>query len=147
MGLEQWKTLAPKKEYKLSEESAQTELGRLIAYYEVDLDDVTTEQETAVNQIMNRLLTAFRQGKLELKEDAEKGLQILQHLKNGDILTFRELKGSDRTKLEVAGTDATKRMHTLMGLLSGYGTDAIGKLPSGDLRVTEGLAGYFLVLA
>ena len=147
MGLEQWKALAPKKEYKLSEESAQAELGRLIEYYEVDLDDVAPEQETAVNQIMNRLLSAFRQGKLELKEDAEKGLQIMQHLKNGDTITFRELKGSDRTKLEIAGTDAVKRMHVLVGLLCGLGADAIGKLPAGDLRVTEGLAGYFLVLA
>ena len=104
-------------------------------------------QEPAINQIMSRLLTAFRAGKLELKEDAEKGLLIIQTLKKGDTMTFRELRGSDKTRLETAGNDPTKRMHVLMGLLCGYGPDIIGKLPSGDLRVTEALAGFFLVLA
>jgi len=145
--LEKWKDLAPKKEFVLSEESARAELARLVSYYETDLDDATPDQETAINQIMQRLLTAFRQGKLELKEDAEKGLSVIHHIKNGDPLTYRELKGSDKTKLESAGNDPTRRMHTLMGVLSGFGADAIGKLPSGDLRVCEALAGFFLVLA
>ena len=147
MGLEKWADLAPVKKFTLSEESARAELARLIAYYETDLDDAAPEQETAINQIMNRLLTAFRQGKIELKEDAEKGLLIIQHLKNGDAMTYRELEGRDKTKLETAGTDPVRRMHTLMGLLSGYGADVIGKLPAGDLRVAEALAGFFLVLA
>ena len=146
MGLEKWADLAPEKKFVLSEESARAELGKLMAYYEIDFD-VEPEQETAVNQIMQRLLTAFRQGKIELKEDAEKGLSIIQHLKNGDTMTYRELKGSDKTKLEAAGADPLRRMHLLMGLLSGYGADVIGKLPAGDLRVCEALAGHFLVLA
>ena len=146
MSLEKWAGLAPEKKFVLSEESARAELAKLITYYETDLDDAAPEQEVAINQIMNRLLTAFRQGKIELKEDAEKGMSIIQHLKNGDTMTYRELKGSDKTKLETA-TDPTKRMHTLMGLLSGYGSDVIGKLPAGDLRVCEALSGFFLVLA
>jgi hypothetical protein len=150
MGLEKWADIAPKKEFKLSEESARAELGKLCAYYETDLDDVTPDQETAVNQILARLLTAFRQGKLELLENTDTGLSIVQHTKtkNGkDTLTYRELKGSDKTKLSTAGDDPTKRMYTLMGLLCGYGTDIIGSLPAGDLRVTEALAGFFLVMA
>ena len=147
MSLDKWVDLAPKREFKISEESARAELAKLTAYYEVDFDEPTADQETAVNQIMNRLLIAFRAGKLELKDDTGKGLQIVQHLKNGDSLVYRELKGSDRTKLETAGTDPVRRMHTLMGLLCGYGSDAIGKLPAGDLRACEALAGFFLVLA
>lgn len=150
MGIEQWKSLAPKKENRISEESAREQLRKLMAYYETDLDDTTSEQETAVNQIFSRLLSAFMQGKLELSEDTENGgLFIKQHIKKKDgqeALTYRPLKGSDRVKLEQAGNDPTARMHCLMGILSGYGADAIGKLSAGDLRVTEALAGFFIVL-
>ena len=154
MGIEQWKSLAPKKENKISEESARAEMGRLMAYYETDLDDSTPEQETAINQIMSRILSAFMQGRLELSEDKEGELSIIQHVKkeknkekDTDKITFRALRGGDKTKLENAGTDPTKRMHYLMGVLSGYGPDVIAKLSAGDLRVTEALAGFFLVLA
>jgi len=145
--LEKWSDLIPEKKFKLSEESARAELGKLTAFYETDLSDVTPDQETAINQIFQRLLIAFREGKIETNEDVEKGLSIIQHLKNGDTLTYRQLKGGDKVKLESAGNDPTRRMHTIMGILSGFGSDAIGKLPSGDLRVTEALAGFLLVLA
>jgi hypothetical protein len=149
MGLEKWADLAPKKEFKRSEESARAELSRLMTWYEVDIEETTPDQEVAVEQILNRLLNAIRMGKLQSREETEKekeGLSVIQHLKSGDKLTYRELKGADKTRLESAGNDPTKRMHTLAGLLTGYGADAIGKLPSGDLRVCEGLMGYFLVL-
>jgi len=145
--LENWADIIPEKKFVLSEESARIEFGRLTAYYETDLSDATPDQEIAINQILQRIFTAFRQGKIELNDNTEKGLSIIQHLKNGDTLTYRELKGYDKVKLESAGNDPTRRMHTLMGVLSGFGADAIGKLPSGDLRVTEALAGFFLVLA
>jgi hypothetical protein len=153
MGIEQWKTLAPKKENRISEESAKEQLSKLMAYYEVDLDDTTSEQELAINQIMSRILNAFMQGKIELQEnlkDETKGMSIVQHIKpKGDTetITYKELKGIHKTKLENAGTDPTRRMHYLMGILSGLGEDVIGKLSAGDLRVTEALAGFFLVLA
>jgi hypothetical protein len=150
MGIEQWKALAPKKENRISEESAKEQLSKLMAYYETDLDDSTPEQETAINQIMSRILAAFMQGKIELSEDTENGLSILQHIKKKDgkeTITYRPLKGNDKVKLENAGTDPTARMHYLMGVLSGYGMEVIGKLSAGDLRVTEALAGFFLVLA
>lgn len=149
MGIEQWKSLAPKKENKISEESAREQLAELMAAYETDLDNAAPEQEAAINQIMGRLLSAFMQGKLELSEDTESGLSIKQHItrKDGkDTITYRPLKGSDKVKLENAGNDPTARMHYLMGILSGYGQDAIGKLSAGDLRVTEALAGFFIVL-
>ena len=151
MGIEQWKSLAPKKENKISEESTREQLAKLMAAYETDLDDAAPEQEAAINQIMGRILSAFMQGKLELSEDKESGeLSIIQHItkKDGkDKLTYRPLKGSDKVKLENAGTDPTKRMHHLMGILSGLGADVIGKLSSGDIRVAEAVAGFFIVLA
>jgi len=151
MGIEQWKNLAPKKENKISEENAREQISRLMAYYSTDLDDSTPEQETAINQILSRILSAFMQGKIELSEDKESGeLSIVQHIKKKEgkeTITFRALRGSDKTKLENAGTDPTARMHYLMGILSGYGHDVIGKLSIGDLHITEAVAGFFLVLA
>jgi len=150
VGIEQWKSLAPKKENKISEESTREQLAKLMAAYETDLDDAAPEQEAAINQIMGRLLSAFMQGKLELSEDTESGLSIKQHIKRKDgkdTITYRPLKGNNKVKLENAGNDPTARMHYLMDILSGYDQDAIGKLSAGDLRVTEALAGFFIVLA
>jgi len=150
MSIEKWKNLAPKKENKISEESASEQLKKLLTYYETDFDDAAPELETAINQIMGRILSAFMQGKIELKDEPDGKLSIIQHIKkseNGaDTLTYRALKGGDKVKIDQAGNDPTARMHCLMGLLSGYGADAIGKLSAGDLRVTEGLAGFFCAL-
>jgi len=145
MELEQWSSLTAKQEFKISEESALAELKRLCDYYDVDIDETTQEQSQAVNQILSRLRKSFRAGKLELKED-DNGLSVVQHLKNNDTLAYRELKGADKAKLSAAGDDPVKRMHYLMGLLCGYGLDAIGKLSAADLRVVEALSGFFLVL-
>jgi hypothetical protein len=153
MGIEQWKTLVPKKENKISEETAREQLGKLMAYYEVELDEATPDQEAAINQIMSRIQNAFMQGKIELLENAKddtNGLSIVQHIKPRgavETITYKELKGIHKTKLENAGTDPTRRMHYLMGILSGLGEDVIGKLSAGDLRVCEAISGFFLVLA
>ena len=146
MGLEKWAGLAPEKKFILSEESAKAELGRLCTYYDVSLDDVPSESEAAINQIFSRLLSAFREGRLELADDPEKGLSVIQTLKKGDKLTYREIRGSDKAKLDTVGNEPTRRLYYLAGLLSGYGADVIGKLPSSDLKVIEGLSGFFLTL-
>jgi hypothetical protein len=149
MGIDQWRNLAPKKENKISEESAKEQIAKLMAYYETDLEE-DPESEAAINQIMGRLLSAFMQGKLELSEDKESGeLSIKQHVtkKEGkDTITYRPLKGSDKVKLDTAGTDPLRRMHCLLGILSGLGSDVIGKLSAGDIRVAEGIAGFFIML-
>jgi hypothetical protein len=142
--MEKWRDLVPEKKHIISEESAREQLGEFCSYYEIDFDDIAPEQSDNADRMMAKLLDYFMQGKIELKDSEEKGLCVIQHLKKGDTLTFRELKGSDRTRLQSAGDDATKRMHALAGILCGYGIDSIGKLPAGDLRVTETLAAFLL---
>ena len=150
MGIEQWKSLAKKPENKISEESARAELGRLMEHYEIDMENIAEDAEPAINQVMSRVLSAFMQGKIELSIDKETGEpSIIQHItkKEGrDTITFRPLRGGDKPKLDSAGADPTKRMHALMGVLSGLGTDIITKLNIGDLRITEAISGFFIIL-
>jgi len=145
MGLEKWSGLKTEKDFVLSEESALAELKRLCAYYDVDINETAPEQSIAVDHILSRLLNAFRAGKLELKE-GDNGLSIIQSLKGGNDIVYREICAADRTKLGAAGDDAVKKMHYLCGILSGLGTDAIGKMTAGDARVAEALAGFIPVL-
>jgi hypothetical protein len=134
-----------KKEYKLSEESAKTELQKLIDHYECDFELIPQGAEEAVEQIFNQLLSAIRQGKLEIDDkDADKGLTVIQHLKNGDSLTYRELRGGDKAKLS-DNLDSQKRLYTLAGILCGLGIDCVLKLPAVDLKVVDAISGFFIV--
>jgi hypothetical protein len=144
--LEKWSFLTTeKKEFRISEESAQKELKRLIDYYDVDINETTSEQSAAVDQILSRLQKAIQAGKLELQE-SEKGLSLILHTKNDNELTFREICGADKAKLSAVGDDPIKRLHYLAGLLCGLGTDVIGKLQVTDLRIVEAISGFFCVL-
>jgi hypothetical protein len=151
MGIEKWQSLAVKPEEKISEESARAELGRLMAHYEIDMENIAEDAEPAINQVMNRVLSAFMAGKIELSEDKETGEpSIIQHItkrQGKETITFRALRGGDKPKLDSAGNDPVKRMHKLMGILSGLGDDIITKLSIPDLRITEALAGFFIILA
>jgi len=145
--LDDWKALAPEIKYKLSEESGKEEIKKLLKYYETDFNTLPPEVESAIDIILSRLVSAIRQGKIELVENGNTGeLEILQHLKNGDSLKFRALQGKDKTRLENA-TDVNKKMYLLAGILCGNGEDIITKLPAADLRVTEAAMTFLLTLA
>ena len=146
MGLEKFASLVPERKYLLSEESAKLELGKLMTFYDIDLSEVSVEQEAAVGQILQRLLSAFRAGKLELKDDPEKGLSIIQAIRNGDTLTYRQIRGSDKSKLGTAGDDPTRRLHYLGGILSSEGIDVIERLQAADLKISEAVSAFFIVL-
>jgi len=144
--LDNWKDIAPEIAYKISEESAKAELGKILKYYEADLETQPADIEGAINQIFVRLVSAIRQGKIELKENDKTGdLEIIQHLKNGDALKFRALQGRDKTRLDAV--DPQRKIYQLAGILCGLGEDAIMKLSSMDLRITESIASFLLIMA
>jgi hypothetical protein len=148
MGLEQWADLTTqKKENKISEESARAELKRLCSHYDVDMSEIVSEQEIVVDKILLRLLNAFQSGQIELKQDNTLGFCIVQNCIGDKDLTFRELKGSDKLKLDTFGENPNQRLHQLAGLLCGCGADIIGKLAITDLKITEAISGFFCVLA
>jgi len=146
MKLDEIRALVKEKSYKISEDSAKAELQKLFDYYECDFDLIPQGAEEAVEQIANQLISAIRQGKLEIDDkNTDKGLTVIQHLKNGETLTYRELKGNDKTKLS-DNLDSQKRLYTLAGILCGLGIDCVLKLPSTDLKVVDALSGFFIVL-
>ena len=141
-----WAVLKPSEQkFKLSEESALGEMQRLCDYYDVNITALPEEQIVAVDQVLAKLLTAFKTGRLELKED-DKGLSVIQNLRNGETLTYRELAGKDKARLNLNPDNLLKAVHTLMGLLCGLGEDVTGKLSGPDLKAMEGLGQYFLAL-
>ena len=109
------------------------------------MSEVDESQALAVDKILSRLLRAIRAGKLELKT-GDKGLSLVQHLKDDKELTYREMCAADKAKVYAINDDPIKRMHFLLGLLSGLGTDVIGKLKGADMRIGEAVAGFFLAL-
>ena len=145
MKLDEIKALAKEKNYKLSEDSAKLELQKLIDHYECDMDLIPEDGEDAAEQVVNLLISAIRQGKLEIDDkNTDKGLSVIQHLKNGDSLVYRELHGNDKTKIPDK-MDAQMCLYTLAGILCGLGTDCVLKLPSSDLKVAAAISGFFFI--
>jgi hypothetical protein len=145
MGLgEKWGVLAIDKQSKISEESAQEQIKALCEHYDVNINDILKEQEFAVDQALSKLLIAFKAGRLEIKDD-DKGFSVIQYLKDGDTITYRELAGRDKARLGDIGDNPIKYVHRLLGFLCGLGEDAIGKLTGPDLKAAEGLGQYFLL--
>lgn len=143
--MSKWDDISAAVDYKLSEESARAELKKLCLYYEVDLSETIDGNEAAVDAVFSRLVKGFRSSRLEILED-DKGLTVVQTLRNKETLSFGAFKGDLKPKLDaIAGDAPYKRMHTLAGMLCGLGFDAIGKLSPPDLRLTEAVASFFLM--
>jgi plasmid stabilization system protein ParE len=130
--------------YTLSQETAQAELKKMFDYYEIDIDGIETpELKKAIQAGYDRLIKAVRLGRLEVK--AENGIQVIQTLKSGDKITYREIDGVAKT--EMAGKDEKDyygKSYALMGSLSGLGETAIKKLRGVDLSLCEVLGLIFL---
>jgi hypothetical protein len=127
--------------YKLSEESAKAALDEVLSYYEIEWSDKRKEQ---VEPLLDTIIKGYQRGLLENKHDEDLGFTVIQHLKNGQTLTYRELKGKDR--LVVEGFNETQiysRTSALLGRLSGLGADAIIGLKGRDWRTAQALSLVF----
>jgi hypothetical protein len=142
-----WADLSAEPKYLLSEEAARDILKSICLFYEVDLVNIPEDQQKAADLVLDRLVNAFRTGRLETKEDDKLGLCLVQNLRNGETLTFKEFRGDLKPRVEAMASDDAphKRIHALAGLMCGLGSDAIAKLSVPDLRVAEGVATFFFV--
>ena len=132
--------------YKISEESAEELVREVLDHYEIDPQRNDPEQEKIVEETLNDLLKAYRRGALENRKD-DNGLTVIQHLKNGKNLEYRELGGKDRICME--GFDNTRpysRSYAILGKLCGLGEDAIMKLKGQDWKTAETLAVVFMMV-
>ena len=134
-----------KKEMILSEDSAQEQLNQLLDYYEIDFDDIPTEQAKAFQMIGKKLVKFIRQGRLEIK--IEDGIQCIQTLRNGTtIIIYKELNGKAKTAMGTkSAEDGNGRIYALMGALSD-GETMITELKGPDLSLVECLGAVFLAV-
>lgn len=132
--------------YKLSKESAKNELKKMLDYYEIDIDEIEDEQlKNVILQGYDRMIKAVRLGRLQVK--LENGIEIIQTLRNGTVIKYREIDGE--AKAQMAGKkpdDMYGKSYALMGALSEEGESAIKKLKGVDLSLVEVLGMIFLAV-
>jgi hypothetical protein len=142
-----WARKEDESKYKLSEESAEEAVREILDFYEIDIKEGDDpEQEKIINSYLDVVVKAYRLGGLENKRDETLGFCVIQHLKNGDTLTYREIGGKDRITME--GFDNSRvysRAYALLGKLCGLGDDVIKKLKGRDWKNAEALAMVFFL--
>jgi hypothetical protein len=139
-----WSRAEDESKYKLSEESAEAAVRELLDFYEIDTARDNPDAERVIDSYIDAIAKAFRRGEFENKRDDNLGFCVIQHLKTGDKLTYREMGGKDRIAME--GFDNSRvysRAYALLGKLCGYGDDAIKKLKGQDWKNAEALAVLF----
>ena len=143
--MSRWARKVDENDYKVSEENAEKMVRELFDHYEIEITGEDTELENVLKDIADRLLKAYRRGDIENKA-TDSGFTIVQHLKNGDKLTYRELKGKDRISMEnFDNTRAYSRAYAILGKLCGYGSDVIMNLAGRDWKTAEALALLFMM--
>ena len=134
-----------KREYKISEESAQFSLDELLDYYEIDFNDLPAAQQDQMGAVERKLIKWIREGRLEIK--TEDGIQCIQTLRNAEQITYREIDGAAKTAMGTkTAEDQHGRVYAVMGALCGQGETLITKLKGPDLSLAECLGGLFLLV-
>jgi len=143
MSISKWARKEKEGEYKLSEESAEEQVRELLDFYEIDPPEINSDINPVEEQL-DELMKAYRRGEIENKHDETSGFCVIQHLKNGKVLTYRELKGKDRIAFEgYSENKHISKIHSILGKLCGYGEDAIEKLNGRDWRNARAIALVF----
>jgi hypothetical protein len=136
------------KEEKISIQSAQNELNKMMDYYEIEVDEIEDEElKKAIKQGYERAIKAVRKGRLEIK--VENGtIKIIQTMKDGKTkYVYKEIDGE--AKMAMAGKkqdDYYGKAYALMGSLSENGENAVKKLKGVDLSLAEVLGMLFLAV-
>jgi hypothetical protein len=141
-----WARKEDESKYKLSDKSAEEAVRELLDFYEVDPSSNDEAQDKAVESILDDLAKAYRRGAFENKRDDTLGFCVIQHLKKGDTLTYREMGGKERIALD--GYDQTRQIaktQALLGKLCGLGEDVIKKLQGQEWKDARNLALVFIM--
>jgi hypothetical protein len=137
-----WYNTKKEPEYKLSEEAGRAAVLEFVSFYDVEFGD---KPDKNFDGLMDDLVKYYRMGLLENRKDDNLGFCVVQHLKSGQDLTYREMKGSDRLvadRFDVK-TEANEKVNAILGKLSGLGDDAIMKLMRDDRRAALLVATIF----
>jgi hypothetical protein len=129
-------------EYPISEEVAEDQLMMFLDAYEIRESSFYTEDEKTVYQAcLQRLVEYVRKGRVTFNEDGTCE-QILQDKRT---VHYGVLKGKAKiqnraVKNESEDAMRTRRQYSIMGSLSGLGTNAIADFAAVDLGVVESLS-------
>ena len=130
--------------YAISKKVAESELQKMLDYYEIDIDEIEDKKvKAAIKSSYDRLIKAVRLKRLEIKIEEE--IKIIQTLRSGQKIDYREIDG--KAKVAMAGkeeTDHYGKAYALMGSLSGWGESAILQIKGVDLSLVEVLGLIFL---
>lgn len=131
--------------FKVGAEAAREQLNVLYEYYEIDFDDLPVKLKTVLEATDKKLLKSVRMGRVEISLDDKNIIKVIQHIRNGEPLVYREIDGAAKVAMgNKDEQDAYGKAYALMGALCGLGEAAITQLKSHDLSVVECLGTVFL---
>jgi hypothetical protein len=148
MGLEKWAIEEPEGAFKISEENAEKCVKELLAFYHINVAKITNENlKTSASHALDILLDGYRRGALENSRNADGGMEVIQHIKDGkDKLVYRELEAKDKRVMDNYPVEAIfEKQQAVLGRLCGAGPDIIGKLKRLDLHIAEALSSIFFM--
>ena len=154
----------PKRDYKLSEESAQAQIELFLDWYGLDFDELFKKEGDKTDRtregVKNRLIKCVRKGYIEVKEEAAGGeknssgestLVVMQHLDRAvhgkQEVKYNEFCGRHRAAVTVLeGENETAQMYRLLGLVTGEGKEFFDSLRGADIGVADMLGFLFLLV-
>lgn len=133
----------------LSKESAEKEAQKFLDYYEISREDL---EDGALIEAYDMSLPGFIKGiqkgfiSFEHSEDPKKAYCVVQKLRSGTSLTYKELDGDAKVEMgKIPSAQFTKKIYTLLGKLSGEGIEVVKKLRGPDIKRAE-IIGQMLLL-
>jgi len=144
-------------EYKISEESAEAQLGLFHEWYDLDPSDfeemsgTDSAAQSAYRIVSKRLIRAIRKGYLEIREETTKDGQTIvveQTLVNpidGTVkITYGEVTGFSRVAVkEEPGDNATRKNYKTLASLSKQSPKLFEKFRGPDVGVADCLGFLF----
>jgi hypothetical protein len=133
------------KKYKISEESAQEELIKILKFYDIDIDRFMKDKqsENVGENILDAIIEYLRLGKIEIQ--TTNGFEIIHHLVNGEKLVYAQIQAKYKREMDKCEVNGNSKIYAFMGALCGLGTGAIDKLHANDLAVVEVVGAIFLL--
>jgi hypothetical protein len=142
--MSKWARRENEEAFKISEDSAEKMVRELLDFYEVDTTRTNQAHAEAIDEQLDELMNAYRREEVENKQDDTLGFCVIQHLKTGKTLTYRELGGKDRIAFEgYPENKSISKIHAILGKLCGYGEEAIIKLKGRDWQNARTIALVF----
>jgi hypothetical protein len=132
-------------EYKVSEEAAQEQIREFLDFYDVGVDEDAEEAKT-LERNLDKVADYYRRGLLENSKDKDGNLTVIQHLENGDSVTYATIKPrykkvTDRYKRD----EYVAKTYALMGAVSNLGDKIMELKSQRDQAVVEALSTLFFL--